>query len=174
MRRMLLSVLICGSLAVAAACGPSPPEAPLVAEAPSDGPLALVGGTLIDGGEGPPVRDSVVLLRDGRVEQVGAVGDTVVPDGYTVIDTNGMTVLPGLWDAHVHLLYAGHTQNAYWHETYTDRFAAEIMSATARQHLQAGVTSVRDMGAPPGAVFTVRDGVAAGDLEGPTIYAAGP
>ena len=174
MRRTLLSVLMCGSFAVAAACGSLPTEAPPVAAMPSDGPLALVGGTLIDGGDGPPLGDSVVLVRDGRIEQVGRLDDTPVPDGYTVIDTDGMTVLPGLWDAHVHLLYAGHTQLPYWHETYTDRFTAEIMPATALQHLQAGVTSVRDLGAPPEAVFAVRDAVAAAEIEGPTIYAAGP
>jgi imidazolonepropionase-like amidohydrolase len=171
MRSLLLCLLTCSSIIVASACGNG--AAPSV-EGSSDGLLALVGGTLIDGRDSPPMDDSVVLVRDGRIERVGSVEDTAVPDGYTVIDTDGMTVLPGLWDAHVHLLYAGHTQLSSWHEIYTDRFAAEIMPATALQHLHAGVTSVRDLGAPAEAVFAVRDAVTAGEIEGPTIYASGP
>ncbi|MGE0592148.1 MAG: amidohydrolase family protein [Vicinamibacterales bacterium] len=179
MRRPTSLLLLTAGLAVVAACAsaeaPSDPPAGTANGVAAPGaPLALVGGTLIDGGEGPPVRNSVVLVRDGRIEQVGTVADTPVPEGYAVVDTNGMSVLPGLWDAHVHLLYAGHTQLPAWHETYTERFATEIMPATARQHLLAGVTSVRDLGAPPDAILSVRDRIAAGELEGPTVYAAGP
>ena len=174
MAHVLRRAVLCGVMAGLAACGAPPAEPPPAVDLAPDGPFALVGGTLIDGSGGAPLGDSVVLLRDGRIERVGAEGDLAVPDGYAVIDTNGMTVLPGLWDAHVHLLYAGHTENAYWHEAYTDRFADEIMPATALQHLRAGVTSVRDLGAPPEAIFAVREAVDAGEIEGPTIYAAGP
>jgi imidazolonepropionase-like amidohydrolase len=136
--------------------------------------IALVGGTLVDGSGGPVVLSSVVLVRDGLIEQIGSVDDLSVPEGYEVINTEGMTVLPGLWDMHVHLLYAGHTQLPYWHETYTERFAQEIMPATAAQLLRAGVTSARDLGAPPDSVFSVRNRIAVGELAGPTIYASGP
>ena len=70
--------------------------------------MALVGGTLIDGSGGPPMRDSVVLVRGGRIERVGTVETLPVPAGYERISTEGMTVLPGLWDLHVHLIYSGH------------------------------------------------------------------
>jgi imidazolonepropionase-like amidohydrolase len=141
---------------------------------PAGGPLALVGGSLIDGASPRPLRDAVVLIRDGRIERVGSVGQLEVPAGYQRIDTDGQTVLPGLWDMHVHLLYAGHTNLQAWHRTYTDRYEQEIMPATARQMLMAGVTTVRDMGAPPEAIFTVARRVASGELQGPTILAAGP
>ncbi|MBI4263741.1 MAG: amidohydrolase family protein [Acidobacteria bacterium] len=97
-----------------------------------------------------------------------------MPDDYVRISTEGMTVLPGLWDMHVHLLYAGHTNIQYWHRTYTDRFERETMPATALQLLRAGVTSARDLGAPPAAVFATKRRTAAGEILGPTIYAAGP
>ena len=139
-----------------------------------ESPLALVGGTLIDGIADTPRRNAVVLIRDGRIAQVGRVGELAVPAGYTIVSTEGQTVLPGLWDMHVHLLYAGHPNIQYWHRTYTAQYERDIMPATARQLLMAGVTSVRDMGAPPDAVFGVRQRIAAGELEGPTIYAAGP
>ena len=66
-------------------------------------PLALVGGLLIDGTLGPPVRDSVVLVRGDRIEKIGTVASLPVPDGYDHISTERMTVLPGLWDIHVQL-----------------------------------------------------------------------
>jgi len=138
-------------------------------------PLALVGGTLIDGSEiAPLLANSVILIRDGRIERVGTVADTSIPAEYEQISTEGMTVMPGLWDMHVHLLYAGHTNIPYWHETYTPRFEEEIMPATATQQLWSGVTSVRDLGAPADAVFNLRNRIASGDIPGPTIYAAGP
>ena len=85
-----------------------------------------------------------------------------------------MTVLPGLWDMHVHTLYAGHPNIQYWHRTYTPRFAADIMPAAAVQLLMAGVTSARDMGAPPDAIFGVAARIARGEIPGPTLYPAGP
>ena len=90
--------------------------------AAQDRPLALVGGSLIDGTGNAPVRDSVVLIRNGRIEAVGTVDSLPVPDGYQVVSTDGMTVLPGLWDLHVHLMYAGHPNSRYWFETYTPQF----------------------------------------------------
>src|SRR4051794_29961522 len=71
-------------------------------------PIALVGGTLIDGTGGAIVRNSVVLLRQERVEKIGSISTLAVPQGYERISTEGMTVLPGLWDPHVHLIYANH------------------------------------------------------------------
>lgn len=150
------------------------PPARAQAGAGADMPVALVGGTLIDGVSDRVVRNAIVLLRDGRIERVGTVGDLEVPPSYRVIDTDGRTVLPGLWDMHVHLLYAGHTRLQEWHQAYTTRFERDIMPATARQLLMAGVTSVRDLGAPPDAIFAVKARIARGEIDGPTIYAAGP
>ena len=70
---------------------------------------ALVGGTLVDGTLREPIEDSVILIEGERIRAVGTVGTLPVPDGATVISTEGMTVLPGLWDMHVHLMIrAGH------------------------------------------------------------------
>jgi imidazolonepropionase-like amidohydrolase len=137
------------------------------------GPLALVGGTLIDGGDGVPVRDSVVLIRGDRIERVGTVASLPVPPGYQRVSTEGMTVLPGLWDMHVHLIYSGHPNPGAWF-THQDQFERVTIPASARQMLMAGVTSVRDMAAPAQAIFAVKNRVAQGALPGPTIYAAGP
>ena len=137
-------------------------------------PIALVGGTLIDGTGAAPVRNSVVLIRGDRIEKVGTVGSLPVPSGYDQISTDGMTVLPGLWDLHVHLMYAGHPNGRYWFDTYTSQFERVIMPAAAQQMLLAGVTTVRDLAAPAREIIAVKKRIASGEIPGPTLYVAGP
>ncbi len=142
--------------------------------ASQDRPLALVGGSLIDGTGSAPVRDSVVLIRNGRIEAVGTADSLPVPNGYEAVSTEGMTVLPGLWDLHVHLMYAGHPNSRYWFETYTPQFEQIVMPASARQLLMAGVTSARDLAAPLQQILAVKARIARGEIPGPTLYVAGP
>jgi imidazolonepropionase-like amidohydrolase len=135
---------------------------------------ALVGGTLIDGHGGPPLRNSVIIVRGERIEAVGQVGTLAVPAGAEVISTEGMSVLPGLWDMHVHLMINGHADYAHWDRTYPSLFASVIMPASAKQLLLAGVTSARDLGAPLEASIAVRDAIKVGKIPGPTLYVSGP
>ena len=135
---------------------------------------ALVGGTLIDGHGGPPLRNSVIIVRGERIEAVGQVGTLPVPAGAEVISTEGMSVLPGLWDMHVHLMINGHADYAHWDRTYPSLFASVIMPASAKQLLLAGITSARDLGAPLDASISVRDAINAGKIPGPTLYVSGP
>jgi imidazolonepropionase-like amidohydrolase len=135
---------------------------------------ALVGGTLIDGHGGPPLRNSVIVIRGERIEAVGQVGTLAVPAGAEVISTEGMSVLPGLWDMHVHLMINGHADYAHWDRTYPSLLASVIMPASAKQLLLAGVTSARDLGAPLEASLSVRDAINAGKIPGPTLYVSGP
>jgi imidazolonepropionase-like amidohydrolase len=136
--------------------------------------MALVGGTLIDGTGGTPVRDSVVLIRGQRIEKVGTTASLPVPAGYETVSTEGLTVLPGLWDLHVHLMYAGHPDGRHWFDTYTSQFERVIMPASAEQLLMAGVTSTRDLAAPPQPILAVKKRLANGDIAGPTLFVAGP
>jgi imidazolonepropionase-like amidohydrolase len=135
--------------------------------------IALVGGALIDGLGESPIRDSVVLVRGERIERVGTVGSLPVPAGYERISTEGMTVLPGLWDLHVHLIYSGHPSPGAWFR-HAAEFERVTIPASARQMLMAGVTSVRDLAAPADAILAVKKRIASGELPGPTLYAAGP
>jgi imidazolonepropionase-like amidohydrolase len=139
------------------------------------GPVkALAGGTLLDGFGGPPIRNSVILLEGERIRDVGQVGSLPIPDGAEVISTEGMTVLPGLWDMHVHLMIVGHADYDHWDRTYPALFEPVIMPAAARQLLLAGVTSARDLGGPLDASIHVRDRIARGEIPGPTMYVSGP
>jgi imidazolonepropionase-like amidohydrolase len=135
---------------------------------------ALVGGTLIDGFGGRPIRNSIILVQGERISEVGQVGSLAVPPGAEVISTEGMSVLPGLWDMHVHLMINGHADYAHWDKTYPSQFEPVIMPASAKQLLLAGVTSARDLGAPLDASLAVRDRINAGKIPGPTLYVSGP
>ncbi len=135
---------------------------------------ALVGGTLIDGFGGKPLRNSVVIIEGERIKAVGQVGTLAVPRGAEVISTEGMSVLPGLWDMHVHLMLNGHSDYDHWDKTYPSLFEPVIMPSSAKQLLLAGVTSARDLGAPLEASINVRNSINAGKLPGPTLYVSGP
>ena len=140
---------------------------------PGDRGTAFVGGTLIDGSGSAPLPDSVVLVRGERIEAIGTVGSLAVPDDYVVVPTEGMTVLPGLWDMHTHLQYSAHANLSEWNARYLMQMEGVIMPAIASQLLMAGITSAREMMAPLGPVVRVRDRIAAGEIPGPTMYVAG-
>jgi hypothetical protein len=88
------------------------------------GTYAMVGATIVDGTNRPPVPDGVVLVRDGRIADAGSRAAVPVPDGVPTVDVSGKTLVPGLWDMHTHV-----TQ-IEWAPVY----------------LASGVTTVRDMG----------------------------
>ena len=140
--------------------------------------VALVGGTLIDGYGGRPVRNSVILVEGDRIKAVGTVGTLAVPRDAQVISTEGMSVLPGLWDMHVHTMLNGHGDYGHWDSTYTNSttgiLGRVIMPASAKQLLLAGVTSARDLGAPLEESLALRAAIKAGTLPGPTLYISGP
>ena len=128
--------------------------------------IALVGGTLVDGYGGQPIPNSIVLIEGERIKAVGQIGQLVVPAGAEVISTTGMSVLPGLWDMHVH----------------TGR--ADIFLPL---YIADGVTVVRDMGGdiedPSGELSSLsaryvqlrlwREAIEEGSLIGPRLVIAG-
>ena len=136
--------------------------------------LALAGGTVIDGTGNPPIRNGVVVIEGERITAVGPAGQVRIPPGAELIITEGMTVLPGLWDLQVHLMRLGHGDRARWNATYGPLAERVVMPIAARQLLEAGVTSARDVGAPLDAALNVRHRTQYGLIRGPTLYVAGP
>ena len=136
--------------------------------------VAMVGGTLVDGTLSDPIRDSVILIEGERIVAVGTVKTLPVPADATVISTEGMTVLPGLWDMHVHLMINGHADYDHWDKTYPAQFRDVIMPASAKQLLLAGVTGARDLGGPLEDSIAVRDAINSGRIPGPTLFVSGP
>jgi imidazolonepropionase-like amidohydrolase len=157
---LVLGVALCASLAAA-----EPAAKPT---------LALVGGRIIDGYEGTPIDDGVVLIAGERIVAVGPRSALAVPEGTPTIDTRGMSVLPGLADMHVHLMIVGHGDYEHWDTTYRARFRREIMPAAAKQLLESGVTFARDLGAELNDILEVRDRINKGEIPGPRLFVSGP
>ncbi len=115
------------------------------------GTFALVGATVVDATGRPPMRDATVLVRDGRIADVGPSAQVTVPAGTAIVDASGKTIVPGLWDMHTH--------------------ATQIEWAPV--YLAAGVTTVRDMGNEFEFITALRDAIASGRAVGPRVLAAG-
>ncbi len=132
--------------------------------------MILRGATLIDGTGAPPVRDRAVVVTDRRISSI--VADRPPRDG-AVLDLGGLTLLPGLVNCHVHLCLSGDADPS---RTLTDEsYAATVVNAVvrARRTVEAGVTTVRDLGGREYAEIAVRDAVRAGLVPGPRILCAG-
>ena len=117
----------------------------------TSGSYAMVGATIVDGTCHPPITDGVILVRAGRIAEVGRRASVVVPRDVPSIAVDGKTIIPGLWDMHTHV-----TQ-VEWAPVY----------------LGAGVTTVRDMGNEFEFLVPLRDAIASKRAVGPRIVAAG-
>lgn len=135
---------------------------------------ALVGGTLLDGLGGQPIYNSVILVDDEKITAVGTQDSLPVPDGYEVVSTEAMTVMPGFWEMHAHLMLNGHSDYTHWDKTYINRLSDEIMPASAVQLLLAGITTARDLGAPLEDSISVKQRITTGDIPGPRLFVSGP
>jgi imidazolonepropionase-like amidohydrolase len=136
--------------------------------------LALVGGQVIDGYEGPPLHKGTVLIAGDRIVAVGPQSEVAVPAGTPVIDTEGMSVLPGLMDMRGRLMSMGHADYEHWDKTYMSRFRDLIMPIAAKQLLMSGVTTARELGAPLEDILDVKGRIEKGEIPGPRLYVAGP
>ncbi|HEX8553523.1 MAG TPA: amidohydrolase family protein [Sphingomonas sp.] len=131
-------------------------------------------GQLLDRPGEAPRGNSTVVVRDGKVVEVRD-GFAAPEAGAKVIDLRDRFVLPGLIDAHVHLWGIGGDPMRERLNALTTDDADDMMQAVvnARTTLRAGFTTVRDLGGNPRGIRALRDAVARGDVEGPTIVNAG-
>jgi imidazolonepropionase-like amidohydrolase len=81
--------------------------------------VVLTGGTLIDGTGAPPLPGAAVVVRGDRIVEVGRAGEVEVPPSATVIDVRGATILPGVFNAHVHSAYRESSLEAWAHDGVT-------------------------------------------------------
>lgn len=135
--------------------------------------LAIVGGRLIDGYGGPPLEDSVILIEGNKIAAVGRVGELKVPEGVEVINSEGMTVMPGLIDMHVHFLVVGHNDYEFWFP-YARTRSKELLRLSAKIILMQGVTTVKDCSGPLPDIVELRDAINRGEVAGPRAVVTGP
>lgn len=127
-----------------------------------DGPVALVGAQLIDGTGTDPIENGVLVFEGEHILAVGRRDEVQLPRGATVIEADGMTVLPGLIDCHVHL--AGQWGYDLLRKLMTPPSLSLLYAVpNTRATVEAGVTTVRDAGGTPAGVkMAVERGLFAG------------
>ena len=142
-------------------CGPAAGD--------GEGLLVVRNGTLIDGTGAAPRSNVVLVIKDGRILELGSETDVEIPSNATVIDADGGTILPGLVDTHTHLL------NGLLSST------GELSSSSVAYYLEstldAGITTFRDAGSTVGLSASLSDFRAALDaleVPLPTIVLTGP
>src|ERR1039457_7646947 len=150
------------SWTVAAAC-------PLAAQT-----RALRFGSLVDG-KGGVLSDAVVVVEKDRIVSVGS-GTAAIPAGAQVVDLRRYTAIPGLIDVHTHMTY-------YWDEAPGTRPLGQaprlpavtvfLAQENARRTLEAGVTTVRDLGSSDYNDIAMRDLINRGAMVGPRMFVAG-
>jgi len=134
---------------------------------------AIRAGTLIDGRGGPALQNAIVVVRDGRIEAVGT--DVAVPAGARVIDLSSYTVLPGLIDAHVHMTGRHIGEGRNWEDSRVRDLPQEDAIRgvrNARLTLEAGFTTVRNVGAGDFSDVALRNMIDAGVVPGPRMLVA--
>ncbi len=136
-------------------------------------PVFVTASRMIDPATGRVVENPGILIDKGKVTGVGSRLTMKPPAGATLIDLGERTILPGLIDMHTHLI--GDARLAGYNALGQARDSAAIHGvANAKKTLDAGFTTVRDVGNDGFADVALRDAVAAGIVPGPRIFASGP
>ena len=163
------------ALAPLALAGTARADAPAPAAAPPPPPSVTVvlAGRLVDPVSGRELVDQAVVIRGDRVALVGPRASTATPPGARVIDLSHRTVLPGLIDVHVHLTADADQQGPQALTVSLPRQAINGV-ANARRTLEAGFTTVRNVGADGFTDVALRDAIADGVVEGPRMQVSGP
>ena len=145
--------------------------------APTPAQAAVAGavhcGHLLDVRAGRMLDDQTILFEDGKITAVGPATSTHPAQGVIPVELGGLTCLPGLIDAHVHLTV---DPNHAGYDGLGISLPRQVVIGVrnARTTLRAGFTTVRNVGADGYTDVALRDGIAAGDVDGPRMQVSGP
>jgi imidazolonepropionase-like amidohydrolase len=131
---------------------------------------AVSAARLLDVASGKYVDNPLVIVTDGRITSIGKKGDAV-PAGAKVVDLPGATLLPGLIDMHTHISALAEI-GGYNSLQYGDRFWSVVQTANARKTLNAGFTTIRNVGSADFDDVGLREAIDAGYVVGPRIVTA--
>jgi imidazolonepropionase-like amidohydrolase len=126
--------------------------------------VALTHVQVVDGTGAAPAADQTIIIRNGRIAEVGPAARVQIPDGARTMDLNGHTVIPGLIGMHNHLFY-----------TAAGGRATQMSYTGPRLYLASGVTTIRTAGGrSPYAEINLRDAITRGLVPGPRIHLTAP
>lgn len=164
-----IALIMAASLTAAGMAQAAQAYQPTQETAVSDLTFVQVGRLLANPEAGQVLRDQTLVIRSNQIVDIrnGFIGEG------RIVDLRDQFVLPGLIDSHVHL--TGESSPTSRLDTVTQSNADQAMIAVrnARRTLDAGFTTVADLGGTNEAIFAVREAVRRGDVEGPRIIAAG-
>ena len=125
-------------------------------------------------GDGTQIENPVVIVQGEMITQVGPASTVTIPTGATVIDLAGHTILPGLIDCHTHITSydADGGDMSVLRETAAHQ--GVYGTVNAKKTIEAGFTTIRDVGSTHFADVAVRDLINKGVIPGPRLYVAGP
>jgi imidazolonepropionase-like amidohydrolase len=155
------------ALSLTAAAGPA------LAQQTNSATTVIHAGQLLDRPGQRPRGASTIVIQNGKIASVQD-GFAEAPAGARVVDLRDRFVLPGLIDMHVHLYSEGDPLKARLEGSGRDYEDGVLIAArNARVTLNAGFTTVRDLGGEARGIATLRDFINAGEIEGATIVPAG-
>ena len=140
---------------------------PLLCSAALAQDLVIRNARIIDG-TGQGIDDGIVSIKGGRIAAIGR--EASVPEDAVSIDVAGMTVMPGMINAHWHL-YVGSAASG---EDELKRFTDTVVTAALENILQRGVTTIMSQGDHYPAILELRNRLDRGELRGPRLLVAGP
>ena len=135
---------------------------------------ARVGSNIGTGAR--PSSDATILIEGDRIVEIGRRDQVQVPPGTPIIDASRMTVLPGLIDAHVHILGSGEPNDDAFFTAAAERAIPELTLTSYRnamRSLEAGWTTLRDAACRHYLDVAIRDAIDAGSLPGPRLWTCG-
>jgi imidazolonepropionase-like amidohydrolase len=132
--------------------------------------LIHAGRLLADPATGRVATEQTIVVRDGRIVQIQP---GYLREGGPIVDLSKRFVLPGLIDSHVHLCHENGPDDRINRVTRTSADWALSGAGFAAKTLQAGFTTVANLGDDNEAIFALRDGIARGEIPGPRVLAAG-
>lgn len=133
----------------------------------------IKAGALIDVVRGTTLKNQVIVVRGDSIVRVGSAADIAIPPGAATVDLSGRTVLPGLIDMHDHLT-GDHRFHGYSSLGISIPRETLYGVLNARKTLDAGFTSVRNVGASGYSDVALRNAINAGEIDGPRLSVSGP
>jgi len=142
--------------------------------APAAAPKTVVirAGHLLDVKTGKTLANQTIIIRGDKITEVTGAVDQIMPKDATMVDLSNATVLPGLIDAHTHVTMP--TNFGYSRLATSVPREALIGARNARVTLEAGFTTIRNVGASGFTDVALRDAINAGDVPGPHMLVSGP